>query len=125
MNAKVYQEGDTNLETILEYRKGILFIRLIGNLNKDTSKDLEQEINKIIKDNQIRNIVINVDNLNDIDIKGINILYYIYELSKKNHGRTLICNINEEIKKKLKKKRLLNYIKEINNELVAFNLIQI
>jgi len=113
------------LETILEYRKGILFIRLIGDLTKETSKDLEQEINKIIKDNQIRNIVINVDNLNDIDIKGINILYYIYELSKKNHGRTLICNDNEDLKKKLKKQRLLNYIKEINNELVAFNLIQI
>lgn len=93
------------METILEYRKGILFIRLIGSLTKDTSKDLELKINEIIKENQIRNIVLNINQLNNIDMKGINILYYIYELSKKNQGRTLICGVNnEEVKNKLKER---------------------
>mgnify|MGYP000448982325 FL=1 len=59
-------------------------------------------------------------------MKGINILYYIYELSKKNKGRVLISDLsNEEVRKRLKKSRLLNYIKEIQNELVAFKLIQV
>lgn len=114
------------METVLEYRKGILFVRLFGLLTKETSKDFENKINHIIKENQIRNVVINLNNLDDIDIKGINLLYYIYELSKKNNGNTLLCGVNDEkIKEKLKKKRLLNYIKEIRNELVAFDLIKI
>ena len=59
-------------------------------------------------------------------MKGINILYYIYELSKKNKGKVLISDLtNEEVRKRLKKSRLLNYIKEIQNELVAFKLIQV
>ena len=114
------------METILEYRKGILFIRLIGKLTKETSKELEIEVNNIIKDNQITNIVLNIEKMTDIDQKGIHILYYIYELSKKNNGRTLICNIdNNKVKEKLKKNRIFNYIKEINNELKAFELIEI
>ena len=125
MNAKLYQEGD-NLETILEYRKGILFIRLIGKLTKETSKDLEFKVNNIIKENQITNVVLNIEKMTDIDQKGIHILYYIYELSKNNKGRTLICNINDnQIKEKLKKNRILNYIREISNELIAFQLIEI
>jgi stage II sporulation protein AA (anti-sigma F factor antagonist) len=114
------------LETNLEYRKGILFIRLIGSLTKDTSQKLEQEVNDIIKCYEMKNVVINVKELNDIDYKGINILYYIYELSKQRQGKTLLCNVaNEQIKKKMQHQRLLNYIKEINNELVAFDVIEI
>lgn len=114
------------METILEYRKGILFIRLIGKLTKETSKDLEFKVNNIIKENQITNVVLNIEKMTDIDQKGIHILYYIYELSKNNKGRTLICNINDnQIKEKLKKNRILNYIKEISNELIAFQLIEI
>lgn len=107
----------------LEYRKGILFIRLIGELTKETIHQLEHKIDKIVKENQMTNIVLNIERLYNIDMKGINYLFYIYELSRKNKGKTLICGVNNEIKNKIKKRRLLNYIKEIENELVAFELI--
>ena len=114
------------MDTVIEYRKGILFIRLIGNLTKETCPLLEKEVNHIIKEYQIKNIVINLEELKTVDMKGINILYYIYELNKKNKGRVLISDLsNEEVRKRLKKSRLLNYIKEIQNELVAFKLIQV
>ena len=46
--------------------------------------------------------------------------------SKKNKGNTLISNLNDEkIRDQLKKTHLLKYIKEIKNELVAFDLIKI
>lgn len=119
-------EGDTLLEIITEYRKGIFFVRLIGSLTKENIYILEKEVISIIQDNQIRNVVINLDEIKELDIKGINMLFYIYELSKKNKGRTLICEPkNEEIKKRLKSSRVLNYMKQIKNELVAFELIQI
>lgn len=113
------------LDTIIEYRKGILFIRLIGSLTKETIDKLN-DINNIIKENEIRNIVINMNELKSIDIKGINTLFYIYELCKKNKGRILICEAkNDEVRKRLKNSRILNYIKEIKNELIAFDLIKI
>ena len=48
------------MDTVIEYRKGILFIRLIGNLTKETCPLLEKEVNHIIKEYQIKNIVITV-----------------------------------------------------------------
>lgn len=125
-SGKVSIEGDNLLQTLVEYRKGILFIRLIGNLVKETVPILEIDVNTIIKENQIRYIVINMEELENIDRKGIHMLYYIYELSKKNKGNTLICNLKkEEVKKRLKQNRIFHYIKEIRNELVAFELIKI
>ena len=42
-----------------EFRKGILFVRLKGHLNKDTISKLNKRVTKVVKDNGIRNIVFN------------------------------------------------------------------
>ncbi len=113
------------LNTILEYRKGILFVRLDGSLIKNTVGSINEKLVSIIKEDNLDNIVLNVENLIELDFKGINLIFYLYELCKKNKGHILICGLNEKIKKKLKKNRVLNYIKEINSELDSFNLIKI
>lgn len=114
------------LETDLEFRKGILFIRLNGELTKKTVSQLEEEVTKKIKKSGIQNIVFNIEKLINIDLKGINALFYTYELCQQNHGKSLLCGIqNTEIKVKLEKSRLLKYISETETELSAFDLIHI
>lgn len=113
------------METILEYRKGILFIRLIGKLINKEVRELEDKVNEIIGDNEIKNVVINMKYVDEIDIKGINALYYIYELSSKNNGTVLVCDLDRLVRDKLKHSRIFNYINEISSELEAFNLIRI
>ena len=112
-----------NVET--EFRKGILFVRLKGHLNKDTINKLNKRVTKIVKDNGIRNIVFNFSNLKSIDIKGINTIFYNYELCKNNEGRSLMCGNNENIRKKLKKSRLNNYINETTDELSAIKILNL
>ena len=111
------------LEIITEFRKGIFFVRLGGELTKNNYLLLRNEVSNLVKDNQIRNIVFNLENLNKIDIKGINELYYNFELSKKNKGFSLICGVNEKINEQIKKARINKYMTEIKNELSAFRLI--
>lgn len=113
------------LNTILEYRKGILFVRLDGVLIRDTIHCINDRLVAIIEQDKLDNIVINIDELNEIDFKGINFIFYIYELCKKNKGKLLMCGIKDDIRKKLKRNRVLNYIQEIDNELDSFNLIKI
>ena len=108
-----------------EFRKGILFVRLRGHLNKDTINKLNKRVTNIVKDNGIRNIVFNLTNLKSIDIKGINAIFYNYEICKKNEGRSLMCGNNDNIRKKLKRSRLINYIYETNNELTALKLLNL
>ena len=54
-----------------EFRKGILFVRLKGHLNKDTINKLNKKVTDVIKNNGIRNVVFNFSDLKSIDMKGI------------------------------------------------------
>ena len=105
-----------------EFRKGILFVRLKGHLNKDTINKLNKRVTKVVKDNGIRNIVFNFANLKSIDIKGINTIFYNYELCKNNEGRSLMCGNNENIRGKLKRSRLINYVYETTDEVIIWKI---
>ena len=108
-----------------EFRKGVLFVRLKGHLNKDTIDKLNKRVTKVVKENGIRNIVFNFSNLKSIDVKGINAIFYNYEIVKKNEGRSLMCGNNDNIRNKLKKTRLVNYIYEIKDELSAIRILSL
>ena len=106
-----------------EFRKGIFFVRLKGDLNKDTVYKLNKRVTNIVKKSGIRNIVFNFSNLRSIDTKGINSIFYNYELVRENDGRSLFCGNNDNIRNKLKSSRLINYVYEISDELTAFKIL--
>ena len=64
------------LESDLEIRKGILFVRLTGILSKSTVGNLEK-VTSLISNNGLNNVVINIEKLDYIDNIGINIFNYI------------------------------------------------
>ncbi len=108
----------------MEFIKGILFIRLDGKLNGDTCNKLYEDVSEMIFDNGIRNIVFNLENVNEIDINGINSLIFNYKLCKQNKGESIICNINGTVKRALIGD-IQNYIPITNNELTALNIFNI
>ncbi len=109
------------LDINMECRKGILFIRLGGELTKETVGKLNTEVTELVKEAGIRNIVFNVENLISIDMKGISTLFYNYELCKNNKGKSMLCGVEKTaIKQKIINSRLLKYMYEIRDELSAF-----
>lgn len=100
----------------MEYRKGILFVRLKGNLNANTSGKFLEYVIPIIKDYGIRYVVYNLSELVSLDEMGENALRSAGEEAKANQGRVLIVNnkINSS----------LDYDK-VSNELVALNTINV
>ena len=119
-------EGDRLLEIDKQFYKGILFVRLSGELSKKTIDKLKADVSTIIKNNGIRNIVFNISNLSLIDCYGINALLYNYELCRDNKGNTLICGFKDNVvRKRIENSRLLNYMFETSNELSAINVINL
>jgi anti-anti-sigma factor len=108
-----------------EFRKGILFVRLKGDLNKDTVEKMNKRVTNLVKNNGIRNIVFNFTNLKSIDIKGINTIFYNYELCKNNEGVSMFCGNNDRIRERLKKSRLVNYVYETKDELSAIRILSL
>lgn len=114
------------LKIMMEYRKGILFIRLKGELDKKTIEKYNKQVITKINKSGIYNIVINIEYLKQIDLKGINTLFYNYECCSKNNGKIFMCGLsNNIVSSKIRKNRLLNYFTLINNEISAFNLVRI
>lgn len=110
----------------IEFHKGILFIRLDGNLDKNTVSKLKSEVTTLIKDNGIRNTVFNISNLNSIDCYGINALLNNYEICRDNNGKSLVCGINNNlVRHRINNSRLLKYMYETSDELSAINVINL
>ena len=86
----------------MEFRKGILFIRLKGDLNKDTIKG--------IIDKDFKYVVLNIDDMYSIDSYSIK-----YE---NNNNKFIICD------KFNVSRKLLRDIPKINREYDAFELFE-
>ena len=99
------------LDIHIGFKRGILFIKLIGDLNKSTVLKLNEEVTSLIEENQIRNVVFNVSKLKTID-------------DKKNEGLSLLCGINKNIYGKISDSNLLKYMYETSNELDAIRLLE-
>ena len=96
------------LKTNMEFRKGIIFIRVKGDLNKSTIRG--------VIDRDFKYIVLNIDDMYSIDTYSIKYLNKIYKLYEKNNNKFIICdkfNIS---------KKLLKDIPKINREYDAFKL---
>ncbi len=104
------------LKINMEYRKGILFVRLKGELNKYTYEGLDKSLAPIIEDQGIKYLVVNVDYLNVLDKYGIKALEKKVQDTSNNGGMTLICN---------NKFNINNKFQIIDNELAALKIISI
>lgn len=111
------------IDTCLEFRKGILFIRISGVISKDTYKQYDEKVNDVIKENGIKKVVLNLKKVTQIDLKGINSIYYTYEITANNKGELFFTNINNNIEQRIKKSHILKYVKVLENELISFSKI--
>ncbi|MFA5603265.1 MAG: STAS domain-containing protein [Bacilli bacterium] len=124
--AKLKQRGDNILEIDTQCQKGVFFVRLKGELTKNTVDKLQDEVTSLVKDNGIRNVVFNINELNTIDMKGINALLHNYELIKSNNGYGCVCGIsNTLVKHRISNSRLLKYMYETSDEMGALNIINL
>ena len=104
----------------LEFRKGILFIRLQGFLCQSEIYKLKK-LKTLLNDNGIYQIVLNLKQIETIDNYGIDALYVIYQLVQKKSGKVLFCiDQNERLGNILFHSYLNKYMKTIRSEIDAF-----
>ena len=112
------------LTVITEFRCGIFFVRLKGKLNIKTRAILKKKVTDLVKEYGIKNLVINVDELTDIDLNGISEVFSNYLFIRKYAGTSFICGLNKKISSIIKNSQILNYIPERNNEINAIKVIK-
>ena len=99
----------------MEFNSGILFVRLIGSLNKLTSNKLSDILIPIIVNQGIKYLVYNFNELTSIDEVGLNTLLLTYNEIINNHGSILVVNNHFN----------LEYFKEVEDELSALKILKV
>ena len=87
------------LKIIFEFRKGIFFIRLIGNLNNQNYE--KEDLKRMILENKFKYVVINTNYLEQVDLDGLNYLLEIFYITKQNESNLIICDKNSIFKRLL------------------------
>lgn len=104
------------LDVNYEFRKGILFVRLLGVANPNNITKLNGVFN-IINQAGIKAVVINLDNIKAIDAYFINYLLSYYDFYIEDDKKMFICSSN------CFKNKFEHHIPIIRSEIDAFNVI--
>ena len=108
-----------------EYRKGVLFLRLKGVLNKSTSFVLDEALKNICDRAGVRFLLINFEKLSSIDKNGINTIINSYNKYFKDRGKLMACGFNNRLITDIKESSLLSYVSIVKNEMSVFNVVNI
>ncbi len=110
----------------MEFRKGILFVRLEGSLTATNINKFENEVIPIILSQEIKYVVINLDKLLTLDKSGVRSLIYLDEIVRNFNGKTTLCSLtSKEVKRQIHSYDLEKLFYETNNELTALGVMKI
>ncbi len=109
------------LKVDMEYDKGILYVRLEGNLTHDVAYKINNYIVPAVLKHKIKYLVFNLFLLKDLDESGLDALLNTKCAIRTNKGKICLCEVSDEIRTKIKKLR----INIASNELAANRLINI
>lgn len=104
------------LKVLMEFRKGILFVRLYGILNEETLETFKNEVKEVIAESGIRYVVLNIKNLNEVNNAGVKEIKSLAKIIRKNDGAFFL--FGGEIKE-------LASLVKLENELNVFERVVI
>ena len=114
------------LKIDMEFKKGILFVRLEGSLNKKNVEKFNADVIPVILKHGLKYVVVNLDKVNAIDIEGIESLMELNEIVRTLEGKTTLCSLtSKQVKNCLKESDYNNLFYETSNELTALGVMKI
>lgn len=104
------------LKVLMEFRKGILFVRLFGILNDSTIGEFKNQVKEVITESGIKYVVLNTSNLKAISKEGVQEIKSLKKILKKTDGQFFL--FGGEIKE-------LKSLVNLENELKVFERVVI
>ena len=112
------------LETNIEYKRGVLFIRISGSLDKENSNKLKKEVIPLILENGFKYVVLNLNGVNILNEDGIKALDDINNAVLKFNGKTTLID-NKKTEEKIKGTLIYNVLYKVKNERMALGVFEL
>lgn len=110
------------LDIDMEFKQGILLVRLKGILNGDTVGLLKKDLEMVIQTNGIRFVLLNLKNLSFVDKYGLEAIKESYQQISENNGKLILCGINKLFDQN---HFLTDNLYQVNEEITAYEIINI
>ncbi|WP_042458049.1 anti-sigma F factor antagonist [Neobacillus dielmonensis] len=94
-----------------ETRHDVLCIRLGGELDHHTADELREKASDLIERNEIRHIVLNLEQLTFMDSSGLGVILGRYKQIKQVHGEMVVCAISPSLQRLFDMSGLFKIIK--------------
>ena len=105
----------------LEYCKGVLFVRLDGNLTRKNTYKINQYLIPVLLKYRIKYLVYNLFSISNIDDAGMDAIIRTKYAMRSNQGSVYLCEVPENLKQRIKRLR----IKQTDSEVTALNLLKV
>lgn len=110
----------------LEFKKQrrTLIVNVKGELDHHNSQKFKDEIEDQFTKRAVRNIILDLKNLNFMDSSGVGVILGRYRKVKELDGEVAVININKQVKRVFEVSGLSKIIKIYQNELDALNSLE-
>ncbi|WP_462412095.1 anti-sigma F factor antagonist [Neobacillus sp. Marseille-QA0830] len=100
-----------SLNIEFETRHNVLCIRLGGELDHHTADELREKASELIEKNEIRHIVLNLEQLTFMDSSGLGVILGRYKQIKQVQGEMVVCAISPSLQRLFDMSGLFKIIK--------------
>jgi stage II sporulation protein AA (anti-sigma F factor antagonist) len=112
-----------SLRITMETKKDVLVVRLQGELDHHTADELRTKVDEVLRNPEIRHIVLSLTDLSFMDSSGIGVILGRYKQISARSGEMVVCSINPTIYRIFEMSGLFKVIKFRENEAEALHVL--
>ncbi|MBR2564023.1 MAG: anti-sigma F factor antagonist [Paenibacillus sp.] len=114
-----------NLNVNMEHHRGILIVRLSGELDHHTADMVRMQMDEAIQRRQCEHLVLSLKDLQFMDSSGLGVILGRYKLIKNKGGKMVICDVNPSIYRLLEMSGLFKIMPIYENEGTALSGLEV
>lgn len=112
-----------SLHIEMETKQEVLVVRLQGELDHHTAEELRTKVDEVLRNPNIRHIVLSLAHLAFMDSSGIGVILGRYKQVSARSGEMVVCSINPTIFRIFEMSGLFKVIKFRENETEALHVL--
>jgi stage II sporulation protein AA (anti-sigma F factor antagonist) len=112
-----------SLHIEMETKQEVLVVRLQGELDHHTAEELRTKVDEVLRNPNIRHIVLSLAHLAFMDSSGIGVILGRFKQVSARSGEMVVCSINPTIYRIFEMSGLFKVIKFRENETEALHVL--
>ena len=114
-----------NLNVDMEHHRGILIVRLSGELDHHTADMVRMQMDEAIQRRQCEHLVLSLKDLQSMDSSGLGVILGRYKLIKNKGGKMVVCDVNPPVYRLLEMSGLFKIMPIYENEGTALSGLEV